>query len=608
MKAVSWKLLPIRSSARTALTGKVVDDVDLKHWVKIHNVPDYRFARFNKALKLLEYSDEEYAAYLVDPAWSRVETDRLMALAKQLDLRFIVMEDRYNAPALAEEHARVLGQLPQVDSAAIKAALHAPEIQRAAEQAAAADSIAIASNITLSTHPNPVTAAPSAIQADLAAVAAAADASAAGPTQMDTSADEVPAAASSAASAAASAAATSAAATAATPATDAASAGTTAAAAAAPAAPITPGTLPAAPLAPPLVSPPEPVPAVPASTAASTGALATLVSSCLSGSPAPLLPKRSVEELKSRYYFVQQTLAGVRNSSDPDLKRTNPLFTHPFDPVHELLRKSQLDRLYQRTQKQIDDMAEDVLEHRKISAQIKKIKKTQKEDRDVLRGYKSGSAVKASRSDRSGAAAGGSSTKHSKSGSSHKRGAAAAAASSMLGSAAAAQPLTGEMAPLPSSCDAALTALPHRPSGVYLRSAQLSGSLQLSSKQSKFLDSELSSLNIRRARDCTVATGVVCDLWDRLRVNILTLANLQQHVREREVMRDDLRVHSSVAGGAPGAAGAGGAAAGGAAGVPSALYNANLAQAAVMASHRKKTEKRKMEGDAEQEDKRARKK
>ena len=109
-----------------------MDDVDLKHWVKIHNVPDYRFARFNKALKLMEYSDQEYAAYLQDPNWSRMETDRLMALAKQLDLRFIVMEDRYNAPTLAEEHARVMGQLPQVDSAALKTVLHAPEIKRPA--------------------------------------------------------------------------------------------------------------------------------------------------------------------------------------------------------------------------------------------------------------------------------------------------------------------------------------------------------------------------------------------------------------------------------------------------------------------------------------------
>ena len=56
-KNISWKEVPIRSSARRythvqhthihtrahrAVTGKDVDDVDLMHWVKIHNLPDYR--------------------------------------------------------------------------------------------------------------------------------------------------------------------------------------------------------------------------------------------------------------------------------------------------------------------------------------------------------------------------------------------------------------------------------------------------------------------------------------------------------------------------------------------------------------------------------------
>jgi hypothetical protein len=46
---------------------------------------------------MYEYTDEEYQ-YLEQPGWTRTETDRLFALCRQFDLRFVVIEDRFNPP------------------------------------------------------------------------------------------------------------------------------------------------------------------------------------------------------------------------------------------------------------------------------------------------------------------------------------------------------------------------------------------------------------------------------------------------------------------------------------------------------------------------------
>mmetsp|Transcript_44253 Transcript_44253/g.73788 ORF Transcript_44253/g.73788 Transcript_44253/m.73788 type:complete len:265 (+) Transcript_44253:470-1264(+) len=95
-RKISWKLERIRSSARRTITGKEKDDLDIFHWVKIHNMPDYRFAKWNKELKMLKYTDVEYENHLKDPKWSRAETDKLFDLCRRFDLRFLVIHDRYN--------------------------------------------------------------------------------------------------------------------------------------------------------------------------------------------------------------------------------------------------------------------------------------------------------------------------------------------------------------------------------------------------------------------------------------------------------------------------------------------------------------------------------
>ncbi|XP_040380448.1 SWR1-complex protein 4 [Oryza brachyantha] len=89
---VTWQWLPFTSSARS-------DSLQLYHWVRVVNgappTGDYHFAKYNKKADVLKYNDEEYEKYLIDPAWSREETDQLFELCERFDLRFIVIADRF---------------------------------------------------------------------------------------------------------------------------------------------------------------------------------------------------------------------------------------------------------------------------------------------------------------------------------------------------------------------------------------------------------------------------------------------------------------------------------------------------------------------------------
>ncbi|CEG81718.1 hypothetical protein RMATCC62417_15883 [Rhizopus microsporus] len=74
------------------------DGLVLKHWVKQSEADNqgYEFAKFNKTIDILQYTDEDYEKYLTDNDWSKEETDYLFELCKKYDLRFPVIEDRYN--------------------------------------------------------------------------------------------------------------------------------------------------------------------------------------------------------------------------------------------------------------------------------------------------------------------------------------------------------------------------------------------------------------------------------------------------------------------------------------------------------------------------------
>ncbi|CAN6830036.1 unnamed protein product [Brassica oleracea] len=108
---VAWQWLPVKSSARK-------DDLQLYHWVSsfsvelyllhkvVNDVPptgDYSFAKYNKSVDVLKYTDDEYENHLTDPVWTKEETDQLFELCERFDLRFTVIADRFPLSRTLEE-------------------------------------------------------------------------------------------------------------------------------------------------------------------------------------------------------------------------------------------------------------------------------------------------------------------------------------------------------------------------------------------------------------------------------------------------------------------------------------------------------------------------
>ncbi|KAM7495780.1 hypothetical protein LguiA_020194 [Lonicera macranthoides] len=97
---ITWQWLPFTNSARD-------DNLQLYHWVRVVNgIPptgDYSFAKYNKSIDVIKYTDEEYEKYLTDPMWTREETDQLFQLCERFDLRFIVIADRFPSSRTVED-------------------------------------------------------------------------------------------------------------------------------------------------------------------------------------------------------------------------------------------------------------------------------------------------------------------------------------------------------------------------------------------------------------------------------------------------------------------------------------------------------------------------
>ncbi|XP_044502926.1 SWR1-complex protein 4-like [Mangifera indica] len=97
---ITWQWLPFTNSARK-------DDLQLYHWVRVVNgVPptgDYSFAKYNKSVDVVKYTNEEYEKYLTDPTWTKEETDQLFDLCEKFDLRFIIIADRFPSSRSVEE-------------------------------------------------------------------------------------------------------------------------------------------------------------------------------------------------------------------------------------------------------------------------------------------------------------------------------------------------------------------------------------------------------------------------------------------------------------------------------------------------------------------------
>uniref|UniRef100_A0A5K3FLS5 DNA methyltransferase 1-associated protein 1 n=1 Tax=Mesocestoides corti TaxID=53468 RepID=A0A5K3FLS5_MESCO len=111
-----WKWVPFKNSARE-------DGLVLYHWRREDSDlnEDYHFARLNKHVEVPEFSEADYLAYLKDSKWTLEQTNHLMDLARQFDVRFIHMHDRWDAerfpprPSVEELKARYYGILGAMD-------------------------------------------------------------------------------------------------------------------------------------------------------------------------------------------------------------------------------------------------------------------------------------------------------------------------------------------------------------------------------------------------------------------------------------------------------------------------------------------------------------
>ncbi|KAF9114433.1 swr complex subunit [Mortierella sp. AM989] len=92
-KAVNWTWRPFVNPSRD-------DDLILHHWEKTRTDPneEYRFYKFNKVINLNEFTPEEYTSHLEDPDWTFEETTYLWDLCRRFDLRWVVIQDRYEWP------------------------------------------------------------------------------------------------------------------------------------------------------------------------------------------------------------------------------------------------------------------------------------------------------------------------------------------------------------------------------------------------------------------------------------------------------------------------------------------------------------------------------
>ena len=87
-RVIGWDWKPFANAARS-------DALQLSHWQKNNDKSTaYSFARFNKVVKVLSYTDAEYQMYIQHPTWTRPETDQLFELCRRFDLRWPVIHDR----------------------------------------------------------------------------------------------------------------------------------------------------------------------------------------------------------------------------------------------------------------------------------------------------------------------------------------------------------------------------------------------------------------------------------------------------------------------------------------------------------------------------------
>ncbi|KAK9459419.1 uncharacterized protein V1516DRAFT_679861, partial [Lipomyces oligophaga] len=89
-KVSPWIWSKFTNEART-------DGLELSHWVRGSPAAgEYLFAKYNKPVDVMSYTEEEYDKCLADAAWTPRETAYLFELCREYDLRWLVINDRYD--------------------------------------------------------------------------------------------------------------------------------------------------------------------------------------------------------------------------------------------------------------------------------------------------------------------------------------------------------------------------------------------------------------------------------------------------------------------------------------------------------------------------------
>ncbi|CEO98377.1 Myb-like domain-containing protein [Plasmodiophora brassicae] len=220
---------------------------------------------------------------------------------------------------------------------------------------------------------------------------------------------------------------------------------------------------------------------------------------------------KTLEQIKFRFYEIQSGLAKARSAPGTE----NPSAVEDFDVAYELNRKAQLELLFKRTLEGEREVARLVLEHRTIEQTIRKRKRENSEARRVVKVQKAIDKM------------------------------SNAVVDGVVKRRSTRPPTEEEQKENPFSGlpDHIVIVNAFKPphSGVYLRSAQPpTVPTIVNVRLQKQLEQELEDIGLQ-PNTFTTPTGLVCDMYDRLRVDYLTLFNLQRYVARKDAETSQLR-------------------------------------------------------------------
>ncbi|KAF8956618.1 swr complex subunit [Entomortierella lignicola] len=324
-KAVNWTWRPFVNPSRD-------DDLILHHWEKTRTDPneEYRFYKFNKVINLIEFTPEEYASHLEDPDWTLEETTYLWDLCRRFDLRWVVIQDRYEWPpqeqdrlALTYYNGNAISKASTTNNDKLIETTD-NSTSDSTDQSLTAD----ATTATTTEAPTSTAADTTAASGEAAPALSSTDSTATSTTTTDGT----------------------------TPATTTTTTTTTTA---------TPSSLP-------LVAPSGGVvnsTTNPTSTTAPSTSEPTPME-IVSFTPAKI---RSMEDLKNRYYSINRTLIKMRMAEAQSSETSQLLSSMAYDKNREMERKKNLEILNSRTPEQIEEEEALYLEARRIDQNEKRI-------------------------------------------------------------------------------------------------------------------------------------------------------------------------------------------------------------------------------------------